>query len=264
MRFADLLLNPEGRQVVAPRSMSARQFVSYTRYRLGKTSRFFIHIPKNAGSSIRKNKTLRKDVVFADPRFLKDQAYWQSFYDYMTQIGAHYGPHHARLVDWSKDVRDTHEGFAVVRNPWARVVSRYTYHFKSRGHLNEDAAPSRKGLEAFLETRHEFMDRPFFWHRAIHNWYPQIDYVLDENRKLAATCLRSEHLGQDLTSYLGAHDIRSVNKSTKAGFDWKELYTPKTLQLIADIYAQDIEFFGFDFDTPAQKNILQNMPKDQS
>ena len=102
MRFSDLLLNPKGRQVVAPRSMSARQFVSYMRYRLGKTSRFFIHIPKNAGSSIGKNKTLRKDVVFADPRFLKDQAYWQSFYDYMTQIGAHYGPHHARLVDWPR------------------------------------------------------------------------------------------------------------------------------------------------------------------
>jgi len=36
---------------------------------------------------------------------------------------------------------------------------------------------------------------------------------------------------------------------------YKDLYTPETKQIIGDWYKEDIDFFGFDFDTGATKNI---------
>ena len=38
--------------------------------------------------------------------------------------------------------------------------------------------------------------------------------------------------------------------------NYKDLYTKNTIQLIADWYKKDIDYWGFDFDTPATKNYL--------
>jgi hypothetical protein len=36
--------------------------------------------------------------------------------------------------------------------------------------------------------------------------------------------------------------------------DYRDIYSPRTIRIVADWYAADIERFGFDFDTPASKN----------
>jgi len=36
--------------------------------------------------------------------------------------------------------------------------------------------------------------------------------------------------------------------------NYKDLYTKETIQIVADWYQKDIEYWGFDFDTSATKN----------
>ena len=35
---------------------------------------------------------------------------------------------------------------------------------------------------------------------------------------------------------------------------YKNIYTPETIQIVADWYKEEIDYFGFDFDTSATRN----------
>ena len=68
--------------------------------------------------------------------------------------------------------------------------------------------------------------------------------------------MRFEHLNKDLEDYFGidemsgARNVTAVNKGT-----YHDVYTDKTIQIVADWYKADIDMFGYDFDTGAQKNM---------
>ena len=47
-----------------------------------------------------------------------------------------------------------------------------------------------------------------------------------------------------------ARNVTALNTGT-----YKDLYTPETIQIIADWYKDDIEFWGFDFDGGPTKNF---------
>ena len=44
-------------------------------------------------------------------------------------------------------------------------------------------------------------------------------------------------------------NVTNLHKGT-----YQDMYTDKTIQIIADWYKDDIDYWGFDFDTGAQKN----------
>ena len=52
-----------------------------------------------------------------------------------------------------------------------------------------------------------------------------------------------------LPSMSRARNVTRLNKGT-----YKDLYNEKTIQIVADWYKDDIETWGFDFDTGATKN----------
>ena len=53
------------------------------------------------------------------------------------------------------------------------------------------------------------------------------------------------------------HEAGAENKGdhVKNRLDYKELYNDKQIQLVADLFSEDIDHWGFDFDTGATKNI---------
>ena len=89
--------------------------------------KLFIHIPKNGGMSIRKNQQIRRQVLLAGPDNHKNRKYTRGLEEKMAHTKDHQGYEHARWRDWRKDLRDTHTGVAIVRNPWDRVCSRYMF-----------------------------------------------------------------------------------------------------------------------------------------
>ena len=231
--------------------LDAKQIVSRLRYATGRSKYFFIHIPKCAGSSIRKSKEVRSITVFGDPAFLKSKEYFSAFYKTAIENDWPLGPQHARLIDWSPKVRETLKGFAIVRNPWSRTLSRYTYKC-----LTEQTLPTKAGFKRFIDDRHMYMELPFVWHRASINWTPQNDYVVNEHGLIAVDCLRHESLDIELPTYLGISAIGHINGSKPQDLDWRDFFDHRTIQTIGDVFKKDLEMFGFDFDSYATRNVV--------
>jgi hypothetical protein len=242
--------------------MTLREMQAILDYRLGRARWLFIHSPKNAGVSVRKAPELRHRIIGADPYFHVSRAYTRELARTMRERGEHHGFQHARLRDIAPGVRARLQPVAILRNPWARVVSRYRFAETAAAHGKSDAGYAAPSFEAFLEERHDYGHLPFYWHRAIRGWYPQLDYVTDEAGRIGADLLRMEHMDAEVPRYFGlAAPLAPRNVSVTApgerprlATDWKGYYTPRTIQIVADWYAADIDTFGFDFDSAATRN----------
>jgi len=221
--------------------------------------KLFIHIPKCAGMTIRRSPMLGDKIIVAGPNAHKSPAYTKAVLNQMNSIGDHHGFEHARWRDVKATIRQGYQAFAVARNPWDRVVSRYFFARKTTFVEKKDDAPIGKykldSFEHFLEERDEWGGQPYMWHRAIRGWYPAFDHVTDGKGNLMCDMMRFEKLNEDLCAYFKipsmsrARNVTALNEGT-----YKDLYTDKTIQLVADWYKEDIDMFGYDFDTGAQKN----------
>ena len=219
--------------------------------------KLFVHIPKNAGCTIRLNPEISRFVIDANPKTHISEEYTEDLLKTMNEIGDHHGFAHARWRDFKVDLRQQYQAFTIIRNPWDRVVSRYF--FAKKTIEIEKNTPQNyadiSSFEAFLEERHKWGNKPYMWHRAIRGWYNQIDYVTDENDTIRCDILRQEKLSFDLKSYLKILDMPRSRNVTGLNKDYRNVYTPQTIQIVADWYKKDIDTFGFDFDTCATKNI---------
>jgi len=236
-----------------------RNFLKFAPARLGLAPKkpLFIHIPKNGGMAIREAPQLQDQLVIANRRRLKSRAYADGLKAHMNATGRNPGYEHARLRDVDLSVRKGTMAFAIVRNPWSRTVSRFKFALQTRNFEGNAPKLSKTEFEAFLEERHKWGEEPYFWHRAVAGWYPQEDYVVDERNEIAADILRQENLSGEMQAYLGlGGELERRNISKASGADYRDIYTPETIQVVADWYAADIDRFGFDFDTPASKNTF--------
>ena len=195
--------------------------------------KLFIHIPKNGGTSVHKES---KNIL---------------------SFG------HDRWKDIPQDISNTCKAFAVIRNPWARVVSRYemglpVYNQPINGPPPRFMSPvwvERKVVdncgvafntfEEFLETRHVWTDE---WYDPIRSWNTQYDYVCDGKGDIRCEILKLENIDNDLPKYLNI-DIKQVVKENVGKYtkDYKEYYNSKSIQIVADWYKKDIDTWGYDF-----------------
>jgi len=233
-------------------------FFKFAPARLGLAPKnhLFIHIPKNGGMAIREAPQLQGRLVIANRRRLRSKAYADGLKNHMGGMGRNPGYEHARLRDVDLSVRKATQAFAIVRNPWSRTVSRFKFALQTRAHSGTRPDFSEAEFEAFLEERHKWAGEPYFWHRAVSGWYAQKDYVVDERGEIAVDILRQERLSAEMQTYLVfKSELKKRNASTSSRAHYRDVYTDRTIQIVADWYAEDIELFGFDFDTPASKNV---------
>lgn len=221
----------------------------------------FIHIPKNAGMTIRHRQSKsRQYITPVTPDLLPDSTI-KEFRQAMTKNGfthpSHYNTEHARWRDLKPELKEK-KSFAVIRNPWDRVVSRYFFAKKviEVEKKHDKSLADVSSFEAFLEERHKYGNIKYLWNRAVNGWFPATEHVCDDEGNVRCDMLRFEKLNDDLCAYLNITDMsraRNVTNLNKGSY--KDLYNPKTIQIIADWYKNDIETFGFDFDTGAKKNL---------
>jgi hypothetical protein len=240
-----------------PGVTTLRELRAILNWHVGSARWLFIHIPKNAGVSIRKAPELAGRIVSAEAYFYRSRAQVRAVRAFMAGAGEHHGIQHARWRDLDPKVTARLSCVAIIRNPWARTVSRWRFArlVAEQGKIDPAEAPER--FEDFLEQRHVYGQKPYFWHRAIKGWYPQADYVTDESGQVRADLLRFEHLDRDSTRCFGLdHPLRKRNATAARPFDYREVYDARTIGIVAEWYARDIELFGFDFDTPARRHTL--------
>ena len=226
--------------------------------------KLFIHIPKNGGMTIRRNKVLRPKVILATPDIHISPEYTRGLHRKMKEIGDHQGNEHARWRDITPRVTNNVQAFAFVRNPWDRVVSRYWFAKKvieieeDSDHYGETDYADISSFEAFLEERHKWGDQEYMWHRAIRGWYPAFDHVCNRHGEVKCDILRFENYNEDIRAYLNiAFDPQPRNVTAVYNAPYQQMYTNKTRQIVADWYQKDIDYWGFDFDTGATRNYWQ-------
>lgn len=221
--------------------------------------KLFIHIPKNAGMTIRRSPMLSNRIMLAGSNIHKSPQYSKAVLDKMNSLGDHHGFEHARWRDVHPSVRDRNNAFAVIRNPWDRVVSRYFFAKKVievEKKVNPDYADV-SSFEAFLEERHKWGGEEYMWHRAVRGWYPAFDHVSDDRGIVRCDIIRFENLDVDLCKYFNltsmskARNVTAINKGT-----YRDVYTPETIQIVADWYKKDIDHWGYDFDSGPTRNTM--------
>lgn len=187
----------------------------------------FIHVPKNGGTSI--NRAL------------------------YGQFMGHYSI--AEVARWKPDLYTALPSLGITRNPWARLVS--AYRFARAGTAMNDgariAAPARYQIPAFAS-----------FERFVTEWLEGRDLSLEDNvfRPQSGFLTRHDgaigvtHLGrlEEPASYTGFLEtvlgqpvsIEWLNRTSDA-LGYRDAFTPETRDLVAQIYAEDIKRFSYDF-----------------
>lgn len=196
----------------------------------------FVHIPKNGGTALRYALRRHPGVVLSKP-------------------------YHFRLLDYDFDADAQY--FAVIRNPWGRVASRYFF-AREICHRWSTDDPRRIYIEKASFTQF-VLDAPEFeipqhpgrpWLGPFANWYDQMSWVTDTTGQIAASLLRFEFLEEDLKKLFGLSIKIPKRNVTNAKYDYRTIYNNYTFEAVRKKHSRDIEAFGFTFEGSATKNVI--------
>jgi len=166
----------------------------------------FIHIPKTGGSSVRHwmlNNVKTSRAMFKGS-FMKDHAP----YSYIR-----------------KAIKEDHGlVFAIVRNPWDRVVSAYHYH------KCKDRQGNEVDFDTFVKTDMRAANRP------------QHKYMSDDTLVLKLENIEQEF--QQIQEYFNVWEPLPIKNSSKHKH-YTEYYTDETRQIVADRFKTDIERYKY-------------------
>lgn len=198
----------------------------------------FIHVPKTGGDSI--DKMLRAHV----PDVRKQK---------MTRH-APYGD----ILALEPDIAD-YWSFAMVRNPWARMVSWWSMIDKwnhAWGPASGKPQIKRGGMKdgnKMWRRVAEFADFDEFILRGTDEIprlaMPQIDYLLAPGRRVDFIG-RTESLAADMATIqreLGLPVSEIPRRNTTSHGSYRDYYSPAARDRVADVYARDLEAFGYEF-----------------
>jgi len=154
---------------------------------------------------------------------------------------------HRRAYDYKKELPAdiwNYYKFAIVRNPWDRLVSEYFW--------RKQIYTSRKvklEFTDFVKKLQSKTDTNIFFYNHIR---PQKSYLVDDNtdKLLVDDVFRFEEMDsivKNLNTQLGCDLILEHRNKTKHQ-PYHLYYTTETRELVHDIYQDDIEMFGFKFE----------------
>jgi chondroitin 4-sulfotransferase 11 len=211
---------------------------------LSRSKKFlFIHIQKTGGQSL--ERVLKREIPDTH-RFLgtHDHASWAR---------------HKLEPEWSEYFK-----FALVRNPWDRLVSWYMMIEQ-----NKQLIPWYKRLlrrnkynllwQYVLERSKNFEEFIINCTGEVNDMdgrksfaYNQLDYLTDEEGKVIVDFIgRFEKLELDaeiIFRKLGVENAALPHINQTPHKHYSEYYSDKTMNIVAERYSRDIEFFGYKFE----------------
>ncbi len=174
----------------------------------------FVHIPKNAGTSITKAFN-------------------------MVHEGHHQIQEYSQILDLG------YKSFCIVRNPWDRVVSCYEYAKMDLSFYHSIEGDSIWGKHvdydklkgASFEECVALLESGELKHQG---WGPQ--HVWSHTRFVSVDeVIKLEELGDSLYGV----SIKTLNTSPNKGY--KSYYTPELFERVGKIYKDDILLFDYDY-----------------
>ena len=195
----------------------------------------FIHIPKNAGSTI-EHLAIEKDIRWG--RFKPEH---RDFLDEYACSYWHVPPKHFKSGNFYQNSEDN---FCVIRNPLSRIISEYAYQHSNEHHKN-NANDLNEWIEKVLTDND--LDTSFQGGSDCH-LLPQHNYIYDDLNDVQ-TCthlLRFEHLEEDFNDLMKKekYDLKLSKKDNVSKFDLTEAdITAANKARIRKIYARDFELW---------------------
>jgi hypothetical protein len=185
----------------------------------------FVHIPKNAGTSIRAALE-----GFADGQ---SAASPDTTHETLSALIAR----HPELKTYFK--------FAFVRNPWERLVS-FFFHSKQRLSRTFPQFQAMEGVETMLRL----LDRNVTWLCDMHATRPQCEYICGEDdRRLTDFVGRHEHLAADFAVACRRAGIETAlpKMNVSRHGHYTSYYNGWCRDFVAARYGRDIREFGYTF-----------------
>jgi hypothetical protein len=175
----------------------------------------FIHIPKNAGTSIRNSFRLEG----YDKRVVKKPYP----HDPCSKIREYCG----------EEVWNTFFKFAIVRNPYDRMVSYYHFHKSTQYRF-----PAKANSLSFDEWIIKGLDSNM---KKNQTWYldEEVDYIG-----------RVEYLEKDwdlICQEIGIEPYTLPNYNVSEHKEWKSYYTDDSDKVVRKIFQDDFETFNYDY-----------------
>lgn len=131
--------------------------------------------------------------------------------------------------------------FSFVRNPWNRMVSNWKMFTIQPWRIKQLKSMTNKDVSKF----EDFVD--FANSMKNHHWQPQSLY-LPENLNFLG---RLENFDEDFNKLCNAIDEKPLKKIEKSNAitrsPYWEYYTPSLVELVSEMYAEDIRQFGYKF-----------------
>lgn len=205
----------------------------------------FLHIPKTAGQSVRRVLSKHR-FVLSDTK--QKWLGWEG--DYTHERWATEGYSRVLRAELGDAVWDRSFKFSFVRNPWDRAVSAWRYLDRPGDLALGLSFPEFLELVRTITPQYAPEDRPrnkFSWHVA-----PQAPQLLDASGKLLADFVgRTENLQTDFDEVcrrleVPKTELPRVNTTERSAY--QDYYDDDSKQAVADLYALDIETFGYTFD----------------
>lgn len=135
--------------------------------------------------------------------------------------------------------------FTFVRNPWDRLVSMYKY-------LKDIEIPNaKKQNQNYISELDEIRFEEYIIREDI--WKPETFYSMlkNEDDKIDLDFIgKFENLNYDfnkLLKKLNIEDIKLSHKNRSKHKHYTEYYTPKTKQIVEDLYKDDITYFNYKY-----------------
>ena len=204
-----------------------------------KSNIFFIHIPKNAGSTINKHFKDNYKIYVGKYFFLKN-------YKKYKNIKKKYGisTYHIPPSYFEKDNNpyDNKELFCVVRNPYDRMVSEFKFYNKF---YKKNHNPSKENLNKFIKKLPKLIQGKKIKYDG--HLLPQYKYLENTNIKYE-NILKFENLEDDFNNFclnnnLPIHKL-SKNNKTISKLSVEDL-DQESKDIIYEIYEKDFKNFGY-------------------
>lgn len=214
----------------------------------------FIHIYKNAGSSIEKAL-----LPFALPRWQyavnKGFGFFRlekPFKSAQPLPSRHY--HASSIINLiGADKFSDFYSFAIVRNPWDWLASQYSYILRKKDHKENEKVLELGGFKNFVEYRCSNTDRKESRVRL------QKDFISDSRGNIVVDFVgRYENLQYDFAKICSSLDIEAelpwMNKSSSG--DVFDQYDSAMIDMVHEAYLDDIETFGYNFEAVTESRLV--------
>lgn len=202
----------------------------------------FIHNPKAAGSSVSSAlQQYRYSNLFGRAKAGLAIRMKRKF-NLKLKLNSNDYPVHTATADLKKlipaNIFNSYYKFGFVRNPWDWQVSLYHYIRKDKNHEHHHLVNTFKTFDEYIR-----------WRVAGHVFDQKSMFYDQEENLLVDFVGKFETLNEDFDSVCNKLKLNTslphLNSSREKSNSFLKFYTPETLKLVEDAFADDIRLFGY-------------------